>query len=363
MSYAIATQNLLDVSLLSSPIITSYQPFDYPFTPTAGKSLQFILYFGLAMSAYPGFFALYTNAERLRNVRALHYSNGIRAGPLWVAYILFDFIIVLLVSAISIILFTAVSDIFYSPGLLFVVFVFYGLSATLMAYVLSLFTTSQLATFALAAGAQCSFFLIYFIAYMCIITYAPTASVDTDVNIANFTIALLFPAGNLLRALLLTFNEFSILCRGSGNGSHVVSHAGSITVFGGPILYLIVQSMILLGVLIAVDSGWKPGFLARTKHRVQDVEDIDEVDDEVLAETERVDSCKDELRVLHATKAFGPNVAVQDVTFGVPKGEVFALLGPNGAGKVCTLLSSFITNHTDCLTVNHYWSYPRRYEA
>lgn len=171
LSYAVAAQNLLDVSLLRTPIVAGYQPFDYPFIPTAGKSLQFILYFGLAMSAYPGFFALYTTAERLRNVRALHYSNGIRAGPLWSAYTLFDFTIVLLVSAVSVIIFTSVTNIWYAPGYLFVVFTFYGLSATLTAYVVSLFTTSQLAAFAFAAGGQCSMFLLYFIAYMCIITY------------------------------------------------------------------------------------------------------------------------------------------------------------------------------------------------
>ena len=334
MAYAIATQNLMDVSLLQTPIVTAFQSFDYPFIPTAGKSLQFILYFGLAMSAYPGFFALYTNVERLRNVRALHYSNGVRAGPLWIAYTLFDFIITLVVAAVAIIIFTAVTDIWYGPGYLFVVFVFYGLSATLMAYVLSLFTTSQLATFAFAAGGLCSMFLLYFITYMCIITYSPTAEIDRNVNLAHFTIALFFPSGNLLRALLLTFNQFSLLCR----GNELASYPGDITVFGGPILYLILQSIVFLTVLIWYDSGWKPGFVARTRHRVQEAEETEDVDAEVFAEAKRVDKdCADDLRVLHATKAFGSNVAVQNVTFGVPKGEIFALLGPNGAGKSTTI--------------------------
>jgi hypothetical protein len=96
--WAIAVQNLLDISLLKIPIIASFDSFDLPFSPEAGNSLQLILYFGLAMSAFPGFFALYVNVERTRNVRALHYSNGVRAGPLWLAYTLFDFLIVLLVS-------------------------------------------------------------------------------------------------------------------------------------------------------------------------------------------------------------------------------------------------------------------------
>ena len=35
----------------------------------------------------------------------------------------------------------------------------------------------------------------------------------------------------------------------------------------------------------------------------------------------------------HVTKRFGPNLAVDDLTFDLKKGEMFGLLGPNGAGK------------------------------
>ncbi|KAK5137027.1 hypothetical protein LTR08_001036 [Meristemomyces frigidus] len=333
MYYAISTQNLLDVALTRIPIITDFQSFDIPFAPSAGKSLQAILYFGLAMSIFPGFFALYVNRERMNKVRALHYSNGIRAPSVWAAYTLFDFLIVLLVSTVAIIIFTAASDIWYAPAYLWLVFALYGLSATLMGYVISLFATSQLASFAIAAGGQCCFFLLYFIAFMCIITYVPASDIDSVVNTVTFVMGAFFPAANLLRALLLTFNEFSVLCR----NLQVASYPGAWSVYGSCITYLVLQSIILMLILVAWDSGWKPGFLVRTTHRAEDTEETEEVDPEVHAEAVRVEECKDELRVLHATKAFGSNVAVQDVTFGVPKGEVFALLGPNGAGKSTTI--------------------------
>lgn len=333
MTFAILTQNILDSTLLGSPIVTTYQAFARPWAPSAGDTLQFILYFGLAMSAYPGFFALYPTSERVAKVRALHYSNGIRAFPLWLAYTIFDFLFVMVVSAVTVIIFVGVSSALYAPGYLFIVFFLYGLAALLCSYVVSLFVTSQLAAFAFAAGMQCVFFLIYFLAYMAIITYAPTEKIDSWVTIAHFTISLVTPSGNLLRSLLLTFNEFSLLCRGRERASY----PGDITVYGGPILYMIVQSLLLLAFLIYYDSGYRPAFLNRNQNRAPDAEESEYPDEDVYREAMRVNDCKDDLRVSHISKAYGSNLAVDRVAFGVPRGEIFALLGPNGAGKSTTI--------------------------
>jgi len=146
-------------------------------------------------------------------------------------------------------------------------------------------------------------------------------------------LAAFTPAGNLLRALLLTFNEFSLLCR----GNDIASYPGGILVYGGPILYLILQSLVLFTVLVWWDSGYKPAFLIRNTHRSTDVEESEALDADIAAEAKRVEDQDDGLRVQHLTKSFGRNTAVQDITFGVPHDQVFALLGPNGAGKSTTI--------------------------
>ncbi|KAE8374236.1 P-loop containing nucleoside triphosphate hydrolase protein [Aspergillus bertholletiae] len=331
---AAVIQNIFHRVLIDMPINLQFQYFGIPLQPNAGDILQLIIYFGLAMSVYPALFALYPTVERLRNVRALHFSNGVRSASLWLAYVGFDFSIVIISSVLAIIIFRAVSDVWYNPGYLFVVFFLYGLCSTLLAYLVSLFSRSQLAAFAFAAGSQCVLFLIYLIAYMCIQTYTPTEKTDSYINIAHFTIGLISPSGNLLRALFVSLNVFSILCR----GKDIASYPGEITLYGGPILYLIVQSFALFGLLLWFDGGPVLSLL-RAKSKPNDEEEKSTSDKNNISEKPQptASSLDNGLRVLHLTKSFHKFTAVEDITFSVSKGEVFALLGPNGAGKTTTI--------------------------
>lgn len=236
------------------------------------------------------------------------------------------------------------------------VFFLYGLTSILLVYLVSLFTNSQLACFAFAAGGQAVFFLLYFIMYMSILTYSPAYRVNSDLTTAHFAYSIITPAGSMIRSLLLTLNEFSLLCRGTS----IAPYPGALTVYGGPILYLLIQAVVLLTVLIWFDSGYKPPILVALSRRLHsDREHPKDIDTEqeaasslssastlsdpaVAAEVKRVEAQSppdtDSLRVLHLNKFFGrANHAVQDMTFGIPRGEVFALLGPNGAGKSTTI--------------------------
>jgi ATP-binding cassette subfamily A (ABC1) protein 3 len=339
LQWSVLTQNILDQSLSGSPIQTQFSVFAVPFAPSAGKTLQAIFYFGLAMCAYPGFFALYPTAERLRKVRALHYSNGIRAAPLWLAYTAFDFVFVLIVSVITIVIWVSITSTWYHPEYLFVVFFLYGLTSTLLSYVVSLFVASSLAAFAWAVGLQAVLFLAYFIAYLSILTYSPPFLIDHNILVTHFVLALVTPAGNLLRALLLTLNEFSILCN---DGSSEASYPGGIKVYGGPILYLIIQAVALFVFLVWWDSGYKPAYLQRgsSKKAQLDIERETEPPSNLNGVAEHNTTTSEGhtgLHVRHLNKSFAGMKAVDDINFSIPPSTVFALLGPNGAGKSTTI--------------------------
>jgi len=62
------------------------------------------------------------------------------------------------------------------------------------------------------------------------------------------------------------------------------------------------------------------------------------------------------IEVKKLTKKFGDFVAVNDVSFSVEKGEIFAFLGPNGAGKTTTIkmLTRLLEPTSGVATVNDF---------
>lgn len=180
---------------------------------------------------------------------------------------------------------------------------------------------------------------MYLTAIFNIETRLDPTKVDNAITIVNFTFNLVTPIGNLARALIISLNMFSALCAGAP--PKTATYPGNIKLYGGPILYLIGQSIALFGILMLVDHGWTLNWFKKPAPE-PDVEDHDSKEQEVSDEIERVTTSDDGLRVLHLTKtfktrAFGAVTAVDDLSFGVKKGEMFAIVGPNGAGKSTTI--------------------------
>ncbi|KAL7962260.1 hypothetical protein V8C34DRAFT_271262 [Trichoderma compactum] len=331
----LTAQQFLDVMLTNTTIATSWSSFDVPFNSSIGKALNLVIYMGLALACYPAFFALYPSNERRRFVRSLQYSNGVRPFPLWVAYLLFDFTMALVSSAIVTALWAGLSNVWYHIEYVFVVLFLYGLASILVSYMVSLFTKSQLATFAWAAAGQAVFFLGYLITYVCVITYVEVSKIDNTLLVCHFVISAFMPVGSVTRALFLTTNLFSTAC----DGNELSTNPSGLKAYGGPILYLVIQCIILFGLLLWFDSGNAGSSIRAVFNNHKHPNNITRADEEVMQEELRIaNSAEDDgLKVLHLTKSFGKNLAVDNVSFGVKRGEVFALLGPNGAGKSTTI--------------------------
>jgi ABC-type multidrug transport system ATPase subunit len=140
--------------------------------------------------------------------------------------------------------------------------------------------------------------------------------------------------GSLIRALFVALNIFSTTC----SGKEIASHPGGILQYGGPILYLIMQVFVLFAILLWYDSGSILAWYRRVRRVPSTTQETETpADEEIAEELVRVTSSNDGLRVLHLTKSFGHVTAVENLTFGIKRGEVFALLGPNGAGKSTTI--------------------------
>ncbi|KAM0739824.1 hypothetical protein ACQRIT_005008 [Beauveria bassiana] len=323
-------QSLLDSLLLNKTIATEYKPFDIAVAPSTGSGLQAIVYFALACSVIPGLFGLYPNSEKRNGVRALQYSSGARAFPVWAAHAIFDWSIMAVSMLIAAGIFAGTSSIWYNVGFLFPIFLFYVLAAILISYFVSLIMKSALATYAIASVIQGLGFAVYLIAYFFILLYSDPAETEKSVLIGHWVIAIFFPTGSLVRALMVALNVFSTTC----DGFALQSNPAAMKAYGGPLVYLIVQCVFWFSMVVYFESS--DGKYKTGKPQYSD----DTEDPEVAAEEVRVDGPGEEtdgLRVVHLTKAFGNMTAVDNVTFGVGHGEVFALLGPNGAGKSTTI--------------------------
>ncbi|KJX98170.1 abc transporter like protein [Zymoseptoria brevis] len=332
---SVTTLGALDMALSNTTVAVSYESFGGRYTPRDFYQSLVAVFTTIGFCLFPGLFTLYPTRERLQKVRAMQYSNGITSGPLWVAYALFDFCFLLLIAILVTVIWLTNGYGYYGLGYMFVVFLLYGLAATTCSYVISLFAPSQLAGVAMTVIVQVVIAMLYFVGCFLTVDMAENAVIPRNLDILYYTIALICPAVSLLRALLVTMNIYSISC----DGSTLASYGGAIDLFGGPILYLVLQFIVFVMILIFYESGGSLEAFgirlgAKKNHHHNDAEkDIEGSDAESAEEVHRLSSLNDGLRVQHLSKTFGRNKAVDDISFGILPSEKFAFIGPNGAGE------------------------------
>ena len=158
--------NVANQVLTQMPIRMNYGYFQPGSTPLdTVQTIELAIFAGLALAVYPAFFALYPTLERVRQVRALQYSNGIRSAPLWIAYFAFDFVFVVIISIVIVVIWPLYWNGWFAIGYLWIALVLFGLASTAYSYCCSLLVHSQLGAFAASAGTQCLLTIVYFVTY------------------------------------------------------------------------------------------------------------------------------------------------------------------------------------------------------
>ncbi|ORY15442.1 hypothetical protein BCR34DRAFT_477845 [Clohesyomyces aquaticus] len=324
---ALKSNNLLSNWLSNVPISAGYSQFPSTTMPSVYnlKPLMFMIYYGLIMAVYPAFFALYPTYERLTNVRSMQYSNGIRPTPLWLSHLAFDGIIILVVTVLGIALISASTPVWYGLTLLWVVMVLYGVASTLISYIISMFAKSPVGAWFFSAIFNIAMYFAYFGALLEIQSKNAFEDLESVNKKVYFSMALISPIVSLERALTIALGQFATLCYRHPRGA--------LMMYGGPILYLLLQCIILLGLLLWWDRSFaRPSFLRRNyKPKGDSEQEMHSAD--LMEEIKRISSDRTDLKIESVTKQFGKYVAVENVTFGVQTSEIFALMGPNGAGK------------------------------
>jgi ATP-binding cassette subfamily A (ABC1) protein 3 len=284
--------------------------------------LQYLL--RLTFRSYPVFFALYPTNERLSNVRSMQYSNGIRPLPVWLSHLAFDTFFILIISAVATGLLSVSTPVWHGLGFVFLIFFLYGIVCALLSYIISMFAKGAVTAWFLMALGQIVIYFAYFGGIIGVQSSTPYTELEGMMNSLFFGMGVISPAVCLQRTLFIGLQQLAVNCHGRTDGS--------IYLYGGPILYLVLQGIVLFALLLWWDSGFVMPAL-RSRKSTSDPEGTGMYSTDLITERKRLNAATTDLRVDSVSKRFGKNLAVDNVTFGVERSEIFALLGPNGAGK------------------------------
>lgn len=305
------------------------------------------LYMGGYLGA-PGLLAEFIVKERVNKLRNVLTVMGCSFEAYWIGTLIADY---LLMSVPMVIIFISwafggMSD-FYSgkDGLVFFLMILFTFQLVCFSYISTYMFTSPKACIAFMP-----LFVIVLIIFPSIMTmlifmifsvgfHLFTLSAGEQAGIILWGLMILSPHGALYSALLDTTLDVS-------------SFLSQYPPVGATIAFMIVESVVFLYLAYYLDSLAVSSLLPDIDPSF-DESVLNSLDQDVVDERKRILEGSDvsmPLSVSRLRKVFPPThysqppvTAVEDVCFGVEKGEIFGLLGANGAGKTTTL--SMLTRH------------------
>ncbi|KAF5557208.1 ABC transporter [Fusarium phyllophilum] len=320
-----------------TPISLSFAYFSSSIPSDPGPGMFLAILLAVLHVLYPAFFALYPAYERLQKIRTLQYSNSIQPLALWTSHIIIDIVFVLIISCLSTLFISLIILKWYGAWHLFPVMLLYGFAMMLWCYIISLFSRSELSSFGISFCVSLLMFGISVAGLMIASVNQSPSNRSASMDTAVFILGLIFPVANIFRAMVVGLNVWAAGCRGEA----VISYAGNIHAYGGPILLLCIQVAYLFVLLLLLDgrtwtlrSLWAEHIVPLYQRKRMNAKDAHI---EMAPMTKSRGMSGNLVDVDQIYKSFGGNVAVDGVSLTMAKGELLALLGPNGAGKTTTI--------------------------
>ena len=315
---------------------------------SAATSFVTVLFIVISFSFIPASFAVFIVREREINAKHQQLISGVSMVAYWASTYLWDFVNYLPPCIMSIVLIVAfdVRDLIDDGALGAVValFVLYGLSVAAFTYVLSYafksHSTAQ--TVVLILNLFC---MILLLASFIMQQIESTCKADRALRfIYRFLPGYSLGNGLLQLSLMKGLAYISSNC---GELTPAEQYAQvfkpfSLSVAGWPVIYMALLSVLYFGAAFGIDVLLSYPVIKSKLLPDKDTERANfEVDADVQREEERVmggHADGEAIVVKGLRKVYGGSKpAVRNMTFGIPKGQVFGFLGINGAGKTSTL--------------------------